>query len=179
MRVVIDAEPLFSDNIRSACLSAFIPLSTFYAPWFPFYIVLFLSGKVGVIRKLEGFYDLYCEEVLKNERLMAENRRLKTLNLSLSRRITYLETHQEEIIEKQVKKQLSQVTNQFEKEVLHLQNQVEQLKSVLNQIALTQAFQYRKQRSITRNGFRISEKKPESSRVDRASSKIQTGSLFG
>lgn len=82
--------------------------------------------------KLEGFYDLYCEEVLKNEQLIAENRRLKALNLSLSRRITYLETHQEEIIEKQVKKQLSQVTNQFEKKVLHLQNQVEQLKSVLN-----------------------------------------------
>lgn len=79
-----------------------------------------------------SFYDLYCEEVKKNEQLRNENKHLKMENLSLTNRINYLEEHQEEIIEKKVKVQVDKVTDAFEDKIITLEKQVDSLKSILN-----------------------------------------------
>lgn len=62
----------------------------------------------------DTFYDLYCEEVKKNEILKKEIVHLKIENASLTRRIVYLESHQEEIIEKKVKVQVDKAQKAFE-----------------------------------------------------------------
>lgn len=79
-----------------------------------------------------SFYDLYCEEVKKNEQLRKENKHLKMENLSLTNRINYLEEHQDEIIEKKVKVQVDKVTGAFENKIITLEKQIDGLRSVLN-----------------------------------------------
>lgn len=78
------------------------------------------------------FYELYCEEVLRNEELVKENRRLKRQVQSLTSQLNYLQHHMDEIIERKVNDAVQSVTNEFENKVLTLENQVQHLKSVLN-----------------------------------------------
>lgn len=85
------------------------------------------------------FYELYCEQVLINERLMAENKdlkdqlkRLNNLNINMSNEIRYLREHQEEIIAREVKKQTDLITQKFEEKVILLEKEVAHLKSILN-----------------------------------------------
>ena len=80
----------------------------------------------------DTFYDLYCEEVRKNELLMKENKSLKLQVRSLTRRIKYLEEHQDEIIERKVNQQIEKVQKAFEDKVIGLEKKVSQLKSALN-----------------------------------------------
>lgn len=80
----------------------------------------------------EGFYDLYCEEVQKNERLTEEIKHLKISNLSLENRIKYIEENHDKIIEDKVSKQVDKVTRAFEDKVISLTIEVDHLKSVLN-----------------------------------------------
>lgn len=80
----------------------------------------------------ESFYDLYCEEVRKNEILTNENKQLKRMNLSLTNRVIYLEKNQDKIIETKVNKQITKVTEAFENKVVSLEKEVSHLKSVLN-----------------------------------------------
>ena len=78
------------------------------------------------------FYELYCEEVLRNEELVKENRRLKRQVQSLTSQLNYLQQHMDEIIERKVSDAVQSITNEFENKVLTLENQVQHLKSVLN-----------------------------------------------
>ena len=79
-----------------------------------------------------SFYDLYCEEVRKNEILKKENENLKIQNLSLTHRINYLETHQDEIIDRKVRNQIEKVKGAFEDKVTSLEKQMDHFRSVLN-----------------------------------------------
>ena len=68
------------------------------------------------------FYELYCEEVLKNEELVKENRRLKRQVQSLTSQLNYLQHHMDEIIERKVSDAVQSITNKFENKVLTLEN---------------------------------------------------------
>lgn len=76
----------------------------------------------------ESFYDLYCLEVEKNQKLENELKQVKAHNLSLRNRIKYLEDNQNDIIEKAVEK----ATHALKEEIVELKKQIEQLRSVLN-----------------------------------------------
>lgn len=80
----------------------------------------------------DSFYDLYCEEVQKNEILTKEIKHLKKSNLSLENRIKYMEKNHDKIIEDKVTKQVDKVTKAFENKVISLTKEVDHLKSVLN-----------------------------------------------
>lgn len=80
----------------------------------------------------DTFYELYCEEVKKNDALKKELKHLKIENASLTRRINYLESHQEEIIDKKVKLQVDKVKTAFEDKIVGLEKKVAHLNSVLN-----------------------------------------------
>ncbi len=79
-----------------------------------------------------SFYDLYCEEVTKNEILSKEIKNLKIENLSLTHRIKYLEQHQDKIIEKKVEKQITAIKDAFEDKISSLEKQVDHMRSILN-----------------------------------------------
>ena len=79
-----------------------------------------------------NFYELYCEEVLKNEKLREENKKLKRQVLSLTNQLNYLQQHMDEIIDRKVNAAVESVTHEFENKVITLENQVLHLKSVLN-----------------------------------------------
>lgn len=76
----------------------------------------------------ESFYDLYCLEVLKNEKLQKELKQVKASNRSLLQRIKYLEDNQDKIVERAVDK----ATKALKEEIADLKKQIEQLRSVLN-----------------------------------------------
>lgn len=76
----------------------------------------------------ESFYDLYCLEVLKNEKLQKELNQVKASNRSLLQRIKYLEDNQDKIVERAVDK----ATKALKEEIADLKKQIEQLRSVLN-----------------------------------------------
>lgn len=76
----------------------------------------------------ESFYDLYCLEVLKNEKLEKELKQVKASNKSLLKRIKYLEQNQDQIVERAVDK----ATRKLREEIVELKKQIEQLRSVLN-----------------------------------------------
>lgn len=78
------------------------------------------------------FYELYCEEVIKNEKLREENRKLKEQVRSLTNQLNYLQKHMDEIIERKVDAAVDAATKEFENKVITLENQVLHLKSVLN-----------------------------------------------
>lgn len=90
-------------------------------------VTIYSPEKSELIYYIFSKRNVYLNRFLAVLRQEAAFFKLKTLSSS-----DEVEIHQEEIIEKQVKKQVSLVANQFEEKVLHLQNQVEQLKSVLN-----------------------------------------------
>lgn len=48
------------------------------------------------------FYELYCQEVLKNEQLVKENRKLKEQVRSLTNQLNYLQKHMDEIIQHRI-----------------------------------------------------------------------------
>jgi len=79
-----------------------------------------------------GFYELYCQEVLENEALRKEIKRLKQINQSLTNQLNYLRNNQEKIIEAKVNDAVDKVTRQFEDKVISLEKQVFNLKSILN-----------------------------------------------
>lgn len=76
----------------------------------------------------ESFYDLYCLEVEKNEKLTKELKTVKSHNLSLLNRIKYLEENQNDIIKRAVDK----ATQTLKEEIIELKKQIEHLRSVLN-----------------------------------------------
>lgn len=76
----------------------------------------------------ESFYDLYCLEAEKNEKLEKELKIVKSENLSLQNRIRYLEKNQDDIINKAVDK----ATQTLKEEISELKKQIDQLRSVLN-----------------------------------------------
>lgn len=76
----------------------------------------------------DSFYDLYCLEVLKNEKLQKELKQVKASNRSLLQRIKYLEDNQDKIVERAVDK----ATKALKEEIADLKKQIEQLRSVLN-----------------------------------------------
>lgn len=76
----------------------------------------------------ESFYDLYCLEVLKNEKLEKELIQVKASNRSLLNRIKYLEENQDIIVERAVNK----ATKVLKDEIVELKKQIEQLRSVIN-----------------------------------------------
>lgn len=78
------------------------------------------------------FYELYCEEVLKNEELIKEVKRLRQLNLSLTNEMKYLRENHEKIIEKKVNAAVDKATLAFEDKIVNLENQVCRLKSIIN-----------------------------------------------
>lgn len=80
----------------------------------------------------DTFYDLYCEEVKKNEKLTKELNRLKEYNKGLSKEIAHLVKDQDKIVSEKVDKEIGKVTQAFEDKMISLQKQVEQLRSVLN-----------------------------------------------
>ena len=79
-----------------------------------------------------SFYDLYCQEVLKNEQLLKENRKLKEQVKSLTNQLNYLQKNMDMIIERKVDAAVQTVTREFEDKVVSLEGQVQHLKSVLN-----------------------------------------------
>lgn len=74
------------------------------------------------------FYDLYCEEVEKNERLVKENASISKRYRATESRYNHLEKHIDEIIEK---KENDTIKIQAE-EIDSLKNEVARLKSLLN-----------------------------------------------
>lgn len=90
------------------------------------------SGGDFMSNRNMDFYELYCEEVKKNEKLMKENKQLKQQVKSLTNQLNYLRQHMDEIIEKKVNEAVKAVTHEFEDKVVTLENQVQHLRSVLN-----------------------------------------------
>lgn len=90
------------------------------------------SGGDFMSNKNMDFFELYCEEVKKNEKLMKENKQLKQQIKSLTNELNYLRQHMDEIIERKVNEAVKAVTHEFEDKVITLENQVQHLKSVLN-----------------------------------------------
>ena len=80
----------------------------------------------------DGFYELYCEEVEKNEKLMKENKQLKGQVRSLSSQVNYLIDNQDKIIERKVNRQMNRITDAFENRIAVLQKKVDGLNSILN-----------------------------------------------
>ena len=63
-------------------------------------IILLVIGDVDTMA--DSFYELYCEEVRKNEILVKENTNLKIQVRSLTSRVRYLEENEDKIIERKV-----------------------------------------------------------------------------
>ena len=84
----------------------------------------------------DSFYELYCEEVRKNEILVKENTNLKIQVRSLTSRVRYLEENEDKIIERKVeakvKAEVDKVTEAFKDKVISLEKTVDHLRSVLN-----------------------------------------------
>lgn len=76
----------------------------------------------------ESFYDLYCLEVLKNQKLEKELKQVKASNRSFIARIKYLEENQDKIVERAVEK----ATKDLKDEIIELKKQIEQLRSIIN-----------------------------------------------
>lgn len=76
----------------------------------------------------DGFYDLYCEEITKNEKLLKKYEFMKASYSSEKRRNDYLEEHMKEMIEKGT---IDKIT-ELEKENDALRNEVARLKGILN-----------------------------------------------
>ena len=76
----------------------------------------------------DNFYDLYCEEVTKNEQLTKKYELMKASYSSEKRRNEYLEEHIKEKIEKGT---IDKITA-LEKENDKLRNEVARLKGILN-----------------------------------------------
>ena len=73
------------------------------------------------------FYDLYCQEVLKNEQLVKENKKLKEQVKSLTNQLNYLQKNMDKIIERKVDTAVETITREFENKVVSLENQVQLL----------------------------------------------------
>lgn len=80
----------------------------------------------------KGFYELYCEEVAKNQVLENEIAQLKRTVLSLTQELDYLRKNHDKIIEAKVNAAVKKATHVFEDKVVTLEKQVQHLKSVLN-----------------------------------------------
>lgn len=76
----------------------------------------------------DSWYDLYCEEVEKNERLKKELKQAKAHALSLERRLAYMEKNQEKMIDDAVRK----ATEALKSTISDMQRKIERLQSVLN-----------------------------------------------
>lgn len=86
----------------------------------------------GGFMMADGFYELYCEEVEKNEKLMKENKQLKGQVRSLSSQVNYLIDNQDKIIERKVNRQMNRITDVFENRIAVLQKKVDGINSILN-----------------------------------------------
>lgn len=76
----------------------------------------------------DSWYDLYCEEVQKNEKLTNELKQAKAFALSLQQRLSYMEKRQEKMVEAAVQK----ATTTLLETISEMQKKIEQLQSVLN-----------------------------------------------
>jgi len=83
------------------------------------------------------YYDLYCEEVEKNERLTKKVEKLEAENKSLKNRVDYLETNLAAIVQKHVEAAVAQVSAEYEKKIEKLENKVTSLQAIINQDANT------------------------------------------
>lgn len=97
-----------------------------------FLCCLIVFEVIILTRSNMDFYELYCQEVLENEALRKEIKRLKQINQSLTNQLNYLRKNQEKIIEAKVNEAVDKVTRQFEDKVVSLEKQVSNLKSILN-----------------------------------------------
>lgn len=98
-----------------------------------FFLYCLIVLEVVIVSKSNmSFYELYCLEVLKNEELRKEIKRLKQINQSLTNQLDYLRRNQEKIIDAKVNEAVDKVTRQFEDKVVSLERQVSNLKSILN-----------------------------------------------
>lgn len=78
-----------------------------------------------------GFYDLYVEEVEKNDKLSSDFKYLKNENLSLNNRIKYLENTMQSSIQNAVDSAVSQVSAVYEDKIDKLIHKISHLESVL------------------------------------------------
>lgn len=124
--IVFDVLSLFSFLILLKVIHI-LPLLTPLLFCCLIFLEVILMSKIN-----KDFYELYCEEVIKNEELTKELKRLKRINLSLTQEINYLRKNQEKIIETKVNAAVEKVTQQFEDKVVTLEKQVSHLKSILN-----------------------------------------------
>ena len=93
---------------------------------------LIILEVIYMSEKNMDFYDLYCQEVLKNEQLVKENKKLKEQVKSLTNQLNYLQKNMDKIIERKVDTAVETITREFENKVVSLENQVQHLKSILN-----------------------------------------------
>ncbi|RHT97339.1 hypothetical protein DW716_23885 [Absiella sp. AM27-20] len=76
----------------------------------------------------DSWYDLYCEEVIKNEKLTKDLKQAKATIRSLNQRLSYMEKNQEKMVETAVEK----ATGALKDTICDMQKKIEQLQSVLN-----------------------------------------------
>lgn len=93
---------------------------------------LIILEVIYMSEKNMDFYDLYCQEVLKNEQIVKENKKLKEQVKSLTNQLNYLQKNMDKIIERKVDTAVETITREFENKVVSLENQVQHLKSILN-----------------------------------------------
>ena len=80
----------------------------------------------------ESFFDLYSEEVEKNDKLKNKMSYLKNENTSLNNRVKYLETHMDTIVEKTVESAVAKVSTSYQEVIDKLNYKIENLESLLN-----------------------------------------------
>lgn len=95
-----------------------------------FYAIIFLLEMREYMKV--GFYELYVEEVAKNDKLSSDFKYLKNENQSLLNRIHYLEDNMQGSVQKAVDSAVKQVSNIYESKISTLNHKVSQLESVLN-----------------------------------------------
>jgi len=81
------------------------------------------------------FYDLYCEEVDKNEKLQKKYTQTKSLYDSLDRQFHYLQDHLDDMVTKSSKKAIAEkeaIIKNKDEEIQSLKNEIAHLKSLLN-----------------------------------------------
>lgn len=76
----------------------------------------------------DSWYELYCAEVEKNEKLEIEIKKAKTFSRSLQQELSYMRKNQDKIIDTAVQK----ATATMKETLSDMQKKIEQLQSVLN-----------------------------------------------
>lgn len=84
------------------------------------------------LNHMSSFYDLYVEEVAKNEKLTNDLKHAKIENISLTNRVKYLEDNMDAIVENSVQTAVSKVSAFYEAKIEKLNLKIAHLESLLN-----------------------------------------------